>query len=145
VKPPPPPRPAETAAAPAAAQPAVSLVAETAAARKMVAVLRERAAPEALLPFLRQTWVRVLGAAYEAGGEQGAAWKEGVRTLEELLWSVAPKPDAAARTRLRTLIPDLLRRIDAGMTAVATPAAERRQTLDALMAIHRGLLQEPGR
>jgi hypothetical protein len=111
----------------------------------MVSMIRERAVPEALLPFLRHTWVRVLACAYDAGGEQGEAWRQDVRTLEDLLWSIAAKPDAASRTRLRALIPDLLKRIDAGMARVASPAADRREALDALMAIHRALLQEPGR
>jgi hypothetical protein len=65
--------------------------------------------------------------------------------LEDLLWSIAPKADAAARTRLRTMLPDLLKRVDAGMTRVALPADERRQALDALMAVHRALLHEPSR
>jgi hypothetical protein len=126
----------------AAAAPAVSLAAETAAARKMVGLLRDRQVPEALLPFLRQASVRALALAYEAGGEQGEAWRHGVRTVEDLLWSIAPKPDAASRARLRTMLPDLLKRIDAGMTRVALPAEERRHTLDALMAIHCALLQQ---
>jgi hypothetical protein len=101
--------------------------------------------PEPLLPFLRATGMRMLAAGWEAGGEQGPAWKDAVRMLEDLLWSIAPKADAAARTRLRTMLPDLLKRVDAGMTRVALPADERRQALDALMAVHRALLHEPSR
>jgi hypothetical protein len=135
------------AATPAAAPfgPAISLAGETAAARRVAAVIRARAAPESLLPFLRQTWVRVLAIAYDAGGEQGEAWQRDVRTLEELMWSIAPKPDAASRARLRGLIPELLKRIDAGMARLALGEAERREARDALMAIHRALLQEPAR
>lgn len=136
---------AVTAAGAAAAAPVVSIAAETAAARKLVSVIRDRAVPEALLPFLRRTWVRVLALAYEAGGEQGEAWAGAVRTLEDLLWSIEAKPDAAARNRLRSLIPDLLRRIDAGLAGVTLPADERREVLDTLMGLHRALLQEPGR
>jgi hypothetical protein len=108
-------------------------------------MIRDRAVPESLLPFLRHTGVRVLASAYDAGGEQGEAWRQEVRTLEDLLWSIDAKPDTASRSRLRAMIPDLLKRIEAGMARVGSPAAERRQALDALMAIHRGLLQEPGR
>jgi hypothetical protein len=126
----------------AAAPPAVSLAAETAAARRMVGLLRDRQVPEALLPFLRHASVRALALAYETGGEQGAAWRDAVRTVEDLLWSIAPKPDATSRARLRTMLPDMLKRIDAGMASVALPAEERRRILDALMAIHRALLQQ---
>jgi len=129
----------------APATPPVSPAAETAAARKLVGLLRDREVPEPLLPFLRATGMRMLAAGWEAGGEQGPAWKDAVRMLEDLLWSIAPKADAAARTRLRTMLPDLLKRVDAGMTRVALPADERRQALDALMAVHRALLHEPSR
>jgi hypothetical protein len=129
----------------AAVAPAVTLAAETAAARRMVAMVRERGVPETLLPFLRHGWVRVLALAYDAGGESGSPWQAAVRTLEDLLWSIEAKPDAAARARLRALLPDLLRRIGAGMDQVALPPADRGATLDALMAIHRALLQEPVR
>jgi hypothetical protein len=134
------PAPAATPAAGTAA-PAISLAAETAAARRMVATLRGRTVPETLLPFLRTTWVRVMALAHDRGGEQGEAWGGAVRTLEDLLWSVAPKPDAASRAKLRASIPDLARRIEVGMNAVATPAAERREALNALMEVHRALLQ----
>lgn len=129
----------------AAGAPAVTLAAETAAARRMVAMIRERGVPETLLPFLRHGWVRVLAIGYDAGGESGPPWRAAVRTLEDLMWSIEAKPDAAARARLRTLLPDLLRRIGAGMDQVALPPADRRATLDTLMAIHRALLQEPVR
>jgi len=125
--------------------PAISLAGETAAARKVASMIRGRGTAEALLPFLRHTWVRVIACGYDAGGENGPAWQAGVNTLEELLWSVEAKPTPEQRARLRTLLPDLLRKLDAGMAQVALPHAARAEARDALMSLHRPLLQEPPR
>ncbi len=127
---------------PVGTPPTISLAGETAAARKVASMIRGRGVDEALLPFLRHTWVRVIARGYDAGGENGAGWQAGVRTLEELLWSVEAKPDAESRARMRALLPDLLRRLEAGMAEVALPHTDRAQARDALMALHRAQIQD---
>ncbi len=65
--------------------------------------------------------------------------------LPELLWSVQGKQDAAQRSRLVKLLPELVRRINRGMHLIQLPDDERKEILDLLMTLHTRVLRSgPG-
>jgi hypothetical protein len=86
--------------------------------------------------FLCNSWVYALTNAHATGGEDGDAWKDAVKAMDELLWSVKPKMTADERKHLVTRLPGLLRRLHAGMAAISMDAAEQKQFFTNLVACH---------
>jgi hypothetical protein len=68
--------------------------------------------------FLDHRWRLVLVKTYVRHGDEGASWTEALATMDDLLWSVAPKRGAEERNRLLTSLPDLLRRLRVPLESV---------------------------
>jgi hypothetical protein len=105
-----------------------------------VAHLAPKSAPDFVRSFLSDTWTDVLADA-EANARTGED-DRGARLMvvEDLLWSVAPKPSADV-PRLTALLPKLVLALNRGMEAVKVPAEKQRTFLDELMQAHTALLQ----
>ncbi len=85
--------------------------------------------------FLRVHWYERLMTAYVKDGEDSAIWQEAIETMDDLIWSIAPKPIAEDRKRLTTLLPGLLKRLKDGM-ARSMPDDEREAFLAQLAGVH---------
>jgi Protein of unknown function (DUF1631) len=116
-----------------------SAKAQAAAAQTVAAMLGVAAVPEPVALFLRGTWTQVLARAH-AGGTDGAAWRNAVDVMNELIASVKPGIDATERARLKAVLPGMLKALQAGMDAVALDPAQRKAVLDMLMVHHRDIL-----
>jgi hypothetical protein len=92
--------------------------------------------PALIIDFLRQDWSIVLVNTYLDGGEQGAAYRAGVETLRELVWSVAPKADMDARLSLVRVLPGLLRRLREGCTSAHVVPQRSEHFFAGLVALH---------
>ena len=77
--------------------------------------IRDRAVPMLVSDFLSRTWRHVLVQAFVCEGEEGAPWIEGLATVDDLVWSVAPKQAPEERNRLLATLPDLLKRLRVGL------------------------------
>jgi hypothetical protein len=144
----PPAQPAASAPATAGdgANPAAPSPASQAAAKAAVSsALHGAGTPAAVALFLQETWTAVLARAHSAQGVDGAAWSESLATMNELLATLRPAPDPAERTRLVGMLPAMLKRLTAGMDAVALDPAKRKAVLDALMPLHRELMRGPSK
>ena len=64
--------------------------------------------PDLIREFLERFWRVVLVKAYLRPGEGDQAWQEAVGTMDDLVWSVAPKTTPEERRRLFETLPDLL-------------------------------------
>jgi hypothetical protein len=95
--------------------------------------------PPPVAKFLQETWVQVLARAH-AHGTDSAPWRDAVNVMNELIASVKPGIDAAERTRLKGMLPGLLKSLQAGMEAVALDPETRKEVLDMLMVHHREIL-----
>lgn len=113
--------------------------AQTAAAQTVAAMLGVAAVPPPVAKFLQETWVQVLARAH-AHGTDSAPWRDAVNVMNELIASVKPGIDAAERTRLKGMLPGLLKSLQAGMEAVALDPETRKEVLDMLMVHHREIL-----
>jgi hypothetical protein len=131
-------------AAAGGAQPgsAPSEAARAAAARTVAAMLGVASVPAPVAMFLQETWTQVLALAH-AHGTDSAPWRDAVDVMNELIASVKPGIDPAERARLKSVLPGLLKRLQAGMDAVALDAAKRKAVLDMLMVHHREILIGP--
>jgi hypothetical protein len=77
--------------------------------------IRDGAVPGLVADFLSRNWRHVLVAAFVGGGDDGTAWIEYLETMDDLVWSVAPKPSPEERNRLLATIPELLKKLRAGL------------------------------
>ncbi|AUG05815.1 DUF1631 domain-containing protein [Pseudomonas sp. S09G 359] len=118
----------------------------TEAARQRVAdVLNRRllgkVLPLAVVQFLQQAWSQVLLLASLKHGEQSVQWQAGLRTMDELIWSVSLQQDTEAGRHLLEELPGLLKALRDGLTSAAFDPFSTREFFLRLQALH---IQAPG-
>ena len=115
-----------------------------AASQRIAEVLNRRlmgkVLPLAVVQFLQQVWSQVLLLASLKHGEQSVQWQAGVRTMDELIWSVSLQRDAEAQRRLVEQLPGLLKSLRDGLTSAAFNPFSTREFFVRLQALH---LQSP--
>lgn len=92
--------------------------------------------PVPVRDMLAGTWARALAHAYLNEGEGSPAWQALTLAMEDLLWSVEPKVAPEDRKRLVTMLPALLKSLQAGMRRAQIPDAQRDLFLGALVDCH---------
>lgn len=113
----------------------------TEAARQRVAdVLNRRllgkVLPLAVVQFLQQAWSQVLLLASLKHGEQSVQWQAGLRTMDELIWSVSLQQDTEAGRHLLEELPGLLKALRDGLTSAAFDPFSTREFFLRLQALH---------
>ena len=106
--------------------------------------------PAALRSMLTGAWTIAMAQTQLVHGN-GPARDELVAAMDELLWSVEPKPAPEDRRRLVSTLPSMLSRIGAGLDLGGMPPAERDVFFGALVDCHaravkaglRGMTQLP--
>ncbi|MBA2689594.1 MAG: DUF1631 domain-containing protein [Burkholderiales bacterium] len=86
--------------------------------------------------FLSDSWLHVLTHAHISGGEDCPEWKEALRAMDELLWSVRPKMTTEERKQLVALLPVLLKRLHGGMSLIAMGDEKQKAFFAGLVACH---------
>ena len=86
--------------------------------------------------FLAGYWKEYLCLTYMKEGVVGDGWRAGLDTMDDLLWSVAPKPITEDRARLASLLPRLLEKLKDGTSQIAMENAERERFLARLAKVH---------
>ena len=92
--------------------------------------------PQLILKFLADEWVKLLLLAHARHGKDSDAWKSALETMDLLIWSVKQKQSIEERRKLAALLAGLLKRVNAGLQAIATEADRRRQFFARLMRLH---------
>ena len=92
--------------------------------------------PGPVRAILAGPWCVALAAAQLRDGENGPGWKSLVSTMDDLLWSVEPKPAAEDRRRLVSMLPAMLRSLHDGLDREQTTQAERDAFFGALVDCH---------
>ena len=113
----------------------------TEAARQRVAdVLNRRllgkVLPRPVVQFLQQAWSQVLLLASLKHGEQSVQWQAGLRTMDELIWSVSLQQDTEAGRHLLEQLPGLLKALRDGLTSAAFDPFSTREFFLRLQALH---------
>ena len=113
----------------------------TEAARQRVAdVLNKRllgkTLPRPVVQFLQQAWSQVLLLASLKHGEQSVQWQAGLRTMDELIWSVGLQQDTEAGRHLLEQLPGLLKALRDGLTSAAFDPFSTREFFVRLQALH---------
>jgi hypothetical protein len=88
---------------------------------------------------LIEDWQQVLQLVYLRQGKDSPEWIDAVQTVDDLLWSVQAHTDEKSRARHDKLLPDLYRRMSAGLGQTQSHAEEAQARIDVIREIHRAL------
>jgi hypothetical protein len=86
--------------------------------------------------FAETIWADYLTLVRKRDGLESTAWSEGVRTLDDLLWSITAKERNAQKARLTKMVPGLIRGLRAGGAAVQVRDDRLQPFLEAVYQLH---------
>jgi serine/threonine protein phosphatase PrpC len=86
--------------------------------------------------FITGHWKELLFVRHFEGGGMGEGWTEATQTMEDLVWSVAPKTLDQDRNHLTEILPSLLRRIRDGMKQLGIASELSGNFLGVLKKLH---------
>ena len=92
--------------------------------------------PQLVLKLLADEWIKLLLLAHARHGKDSDAWKSALETMDLLIWSANQKPSVEDRRKLATMLPGLLKRLQAGLQAAGTEPEIRRVFFSKLMRLH---------
>jgi hypothetical protein len=120
------------------AQAAASEAAQREVARSLLAATL----PLAVEEFLSRHWRDHLARIHVSLGPDSTAWRDAVRTMDDLVWSLTSKSAQEDYARLKEGLPGLLKRLQQGMDVLALPLSTRDSFL-VLLVKHLGdIVQE---
>jgi Protein of unknown function (DUF1631) len=116
----------------------------TRAARDAVA-LRVRAGDveQVVSGFLEERWTTVMTFAYSIEEDKPGAVGNATRAMDELIWSVKPKPTQEQRKTLIGKLPRLLSTLNKWLDAIKWQDAERLQFFARLAECHASIVRAP--
>jgi hypothetical protein len=86
--------------------------------------------------FAETVWANYLTQLRERHGPQSEAWKSGVQTLDDLLWSITAKERNAQKARLAKMVPGLVRGLRTGGAAVQVRDDRMKPFLESVYQLH---------
>jgi len=86
--------------------------------------------------FLIGQWKELLFIRHFEEGETGPGWIDAIQTMDDLVWSVAPKTLEQDRHHLTEILPNLLRRVRDGMSQLGLPTKICSDFLGVLKKLH---------
>lgn len=92
--------------------------------------------PPFVVQFLQHTWSQVLLLANLKHGEHSVQWQAGLRTMDELIWSVGLHEDTEAGRHLLEQLPGLLKSLRAGLAGAAFDPFSTREFFLRLQTVH---------
>lgn len=102
--------------------------------------LKEQLSDTALSPILRKfllkPWVEVIVQNMVLNGRESPEAEASIELVDELLDSLQQRQSEIARAQLRSRLPGMIKRIEAGMDLIAFPADKRQIVLQDLMNQH---------
>ena len=114
------------------------------AARRAVALrLDERALTALVSAFLERRWVEVMTFAHLIDEERPGAVENATQAMDELIWTVKPKPTQEQRRALIARLPPLLATLNKWLDAIKWRDAERLQFFAELAECHLQIVRAP--
>ena len=86
--------------------------------------------PKVIRNFVEQSWAKLLQAIWLEHGEEGSEWRDSLALIDDLLWTIQPKADSDERKALARRLPDILKRLRAGMKRAGLSAEAETDFLD---------------
>lgn len=92
--------------------------------------------PQPVEAFLSGPWSTALAITYADHGDESQQWTGLISTMDDLVWSIAPKANSDERKKLVSLLPYMLKRLQEGMNIANLQPTLRDQFLTALVDCH---------
>lgn len=102
------------------------------------------AVSRSLRRFLTDTWVDAIVHSMVEHGEDSELAQSQIHLVDELIDSLMPLPDQAARDELRGRLPSLIRRLEIGLQSIQLAPEQSRDFFTELMALHGRVLSGKG-
>lgn len=99
--------------------------------------------PQAAAAFIYRAWRPVLAHDHRTMGGTSLRWTQDLKTLDDLVWALTPRVNAAERERLATLLPTVRIRLWQGLIRAQFPSDEIEAMLDELDGYLRELENAP--
>ena len=112
----------------------------TAAQEEIRARLRDYHPAKAVRDFLAQQWIKVLLVVHAQSGRDSEPFKAALATMDQLLWSVEPKPKQEEQRKLASTVPTLLRALTTGLNSVGVEDSVRQAFYADLMKLHTAVM-----
>lgn len=93
--------------------------------------------------FLEQRWVAVLTIAYRIEDDKPGAIHSATRTMDDLIWSVRPKPGAEERKQLIARLPGMLAALRQWLDVIQWRDADRLRFFTELAECHASIVRAP--
>jgi hypothetical protein len=93
--------------------------------------------------FLEQRWTTVMTFAYSIEAQKPGAVGNATRAMDDLIWSVKPKPTQEQRKSLIARLPRLLATLNKWLDAIKWQDAERLQFFARLAEYHASIVRAP--
>lgn len=103
--------------------------------------LTGRQLPLVVVKLLQDAWRNVLYMHCLKEGTDSEVWKQAVKVVDALVWSVQPQPGAEWQNRLKDVAPKLANSIKKGLAAVNFDQLATETMLRELMQVHLGMLK----
>lgn len=100
-----------------------------------------RQLPLVVVKLLQDAWRNVLYINCLKDGTESEAWKQSVKVVDALIWSVLPQPGAEWQKRLGDVAPKLVNSIKKGLAAVSFDVLKTETLLRELSQVHFGLMR----
>ena len=111
-------------------------LAKSVAQEEVKARVQAHKLPGPVLEFLIQQWLKLLLLLHAKEGKESQAWKGALESMDQLIWSVAPKSTLEDRRSLATMVPGLLKQLTAGLKTAGIEDEVRTQFFADLMKCH---------
>jgi hypothetical protein len=86
--------------------------------------------------FIATVWAEYMTLLRQAKGTQSDSYTAAVKTMDDMLWSIAAKGRVGQKARLSKMIPGLVRRLREGSAAVQVHEEKMKRFLGALYELH---------
>lgn len=103
--------------------------------------LTGRQLPLVVVKLLQDAWRNVLYIHCLKEGTESESWKQAVKVVDAVIWSVQPQPGADWQTRLKDVAPKLSNSLKKGLAAVNYDSLTTETLLRELMQVHMSMLK----
>ncbi|MDO8266649.1 MAG: DUF1631 domain-containing protein [Moraxellaceae bacterium] len=103
--------------------------------------LTGRQLPLVVVKLLQDAWRNVLYIHCLKEGTESEPWKQAVKVVDAVIWSVQPQPGADWQTRLKDVAPKLSNSLKKGLAAVNYDSLTTETLLRELMQVHMSMLK----
>ncbi len=103
--------------------------------------LTGRQLPLVVVKLLQDAWRNVLYIHCLKDGTESEPWKQAVKVVDAVIWSVQPQPGADWQTRLKDVAPKLSNSLKKGLAAVNYDSLTTETLLRELMQVHMSMLK----